>query len=132
MKKIIASIVFLLPAVAFAQGSLVPITNVNGLSSRLLGIGNTISYLLVALAVLFIVINVVWYLVKGSDPEAKKTAGLNILWGIVGLFIIVSIWGLVSVLTGTFNTTPTNKPIPNFGGNTEGGGIPANQIPVVQ
>lgn len=132
MKKLIAFVAFALPSIALAQGNLTTITNVNSLSSRLLGIGNIIIYILVALAVLFIVYNVVIYLIKGNEPDAKKTAGLNVLWGIIGLFVIVSIWGLVNILTGTFATTPTNQPIPNFGSNTQGGGIPGNQIPQVQ
>lgn len=130
MKKIIALIALALPSLAFAQ-ALQPITNVNNLSSRIIGIGNTVTYLLVALAVIYIVWNVVQYLIKTSEDK-KKDAGMNILWGIVGLFIIVSIWGLVNILTNTFNTTPTNKAIPNLGQNTSNGGIPANQIPLVQ
>lgn len=131
MKKIFASIAVFAPTIVFAQ-ALAPITNVNSLSSRIIGIGNLFTYLLVALAVIYIVWNVVQYVVGGSDPDAKKTAGWNILWGVVGLFVIVSIWGLVNILTNTFKTTPTNQAIPNLGNNTSSGGIPANQIPIVQ
>lgn len=132
MKKIIASIAFVLPSIALAQGSLSTITNINGVSSKLLGIGNMIIYILVSLAVLFIVYNVVMYVVKGNAADEKKTAGLNVLWGIIGLAVIVSIWGIVNIFTGTFTTTPTTQPIPNLGGNVQGGGIPGNQIPIVQ
>jgi hypothetical protein len=129
-KSIIAALASMLPAVAFAQTTAV--TDVNSLSSKLIGIGNTVTYILTALAVLFIVWNVVIYLIKGSGEEGRSKAGMNILWGIVGLFIIVSIWGLVSILTNTFRTAPTNQPIPNFSNNVSNGGIPANQIPIVQ
>jgi len=130
MKNIIRLIALVTPSLAFAQTA--PITDVNGLSSKLLGIGNIAVYLLVALAVLFIVWNVVMSLVRGADPAAKKTAIANIGWGILGLFIIVSILGLVNFLTNTFKTTPNNQPIPNFGNNNNNGGIPGNQIPIVQ
>jgi len=130
MKKIITVLALLSPAVAFAQTSAV--TDVNSLSSKIIGIGNTVVYILTALAVLFIVWNVVMYLIKSQGEESRAKAGFNILWGIVGLFVIVSIWGLVSILTNTFRTAPTNQPIPNFGNNSSNGGIPANQIPVVQ
>ena len=53
MKKIIALIAFAIPAIASAQ-ALAPITNVNNLTTRILGIGNTITYILVAAAVIFI------------------------------------------------------------------------------
>ncbi len=130
MKKIIALIAFAIPAIASAQ-ALSPITNVNNLSTRLLGIGNIFTYILVALAVIFIVWNVVQYFIKPAGAD-RKDAGINILWGIVGLFIIVSIWGLVNIFTNTFKTTPTDQAIPNLGNSTQNGGIPANQIPLVQ
>ncbi len=130
MKKIIALIAFAIPAIASAQ-ALSPITNVNNLSTRLLGIGNIFTYILVAIAVIYIVWNVVQYFIKPNGDD-RKAAGMNILWGIVGLFIIVSIWGLVNVLTNTFKTTPTDQAIPNLGNSTQNGGIPANQIPLVQ
>lgn len=130
MKKIFAIVALVIPGMASAQ-ALAPITNVNNLSTRILGIGNTVTYLLVALAVIYIVWNVVQYLIKPAGDE-RKGAGMNILWGIVGLFVIVSIWGLVNILTNTFKTTPTNQAIPNLSNVTVGGGIPANQIPAVQ
>ena len=130
MKKIIAAIVSIAPVTAFAQTT--PVTDVNSLSAKLVGIGNTVTYLLVALAVIFIVWNVVKYVIGGNNPEEKTKAGFNVLWVIVGLFIIVSIWGLVNILTNTFKTSATNQAIPNFGNNAQNGGIPANQVPVVQ
>jgi hypothetical protein len=129
-KSIVAALVSMLPAMAFAQTSVV--SDVNSLSAKLIGIGNTVTYILTALAVIFIVWQVVIYLIKGAGEEGRTKAGMNILWGIVGLFVIVSIWGLVSILTNTFRTAPTNQPIPNFGNNASNGGIPANQVPQVQ
>jgi len=132
MKRLIASIAVLAPSVALAQTQ--TITDVNSLTAKLVGIGNTVIYLLVALAVIYIIWNTVQYFIKGSDEEgARKKTGMQILWGIVGLAIILSIWGLVGILTNTFRTTPASQPIPNLGnGYGTGGGIPANQIPVVQ
>ncbi|MFA6295336.1 MAG: pilin [Candidatus Paceibacterota bacterium] len=132
MKKLIASIVTLLPSVSFAQTN--TITDVNSLSVKLMQIGNLVIYFLVALAVIYIVYNVVMYIVKGDNPEEKSKAGLNVLWGIVGLFIIVSIWGLVGILTNTFKTAPNTPVIPSLGSGTATGGIPAGgmQPPQVQ
>lgn len=130
MKKIIALVALVIPAVVSAQ-ALTPITNVNNLSTRFIGIGNIAAYILVAVAVLYIIWNVVQYMIKPPGSE-REGALANIGWGILGLFIIVSIWGLVNILTNTFKTTPTNQAIPNLGNNTANGGIPANQIPIVQ
>ncbi len=131
MKKIIAFVVTIAPSMAFAQTT-ARVVDVNSLSTKILGIGSTIVYILVAAAVLFIVWNVVMYLIKGKGEEGRGAAGMNILWGIVGLFIIVSIWGLVNILTNTFGTQPTDKKIPNFTNNEQIDGIPARQVPIVQ
>jgi hypothetical protein len=130
MKKIIALLAVLVaPAIVSAQ-ALTPITNVNNLSTRLIGIGNIVTYILVALAVIYIVYNVVQFMIKPPGGE-REGALANIGWGILGLFIIVSLWGLVNILTNTFKTTPTQQAIPNLSNVTVGGGIPANQIPLV-
>lgn len=90
------------------------VNNVNDVASRLAFIGNVILYLLVALAIVFIVWNVVMYMVRGNDPAKKKEAAIGVSWGILGLAIIVSIWGLVNILVGSFRTGTGNLPnLPN-------------------
>jgi len=104
MKKIIAVTLTFAPIVAFAQNK---INDVNELSNRAVQIGNLFTGLLISLAVIFIIWNVVMYLIKSGDEEARSKAGKSILSGIVGLFIILSIWGLVNILTNSFSTTNT-------------------------
>lgn len=132
MKKFIAISAMLAPALAFAQ---TPIRDVNGVSSKLVQIGNLVMYLLIALAVIFIVWNVVMYIVKGADPEAKTAHMKNVGWGILGLAIILSIWGLVNILTTTFKTEAPNQSVPQIGtgGPWNGANNPGNNgIPQVQ
>ncbi|MFA6553944.1 MAG: pilin [Candidatus Paceibacterota bacterium] len=88
------------------------ITDINSLTTKLAGIGNVIVYLLIALAVVYIVWNVVQYVVKPS-ADSKTEALKNMGWGILGLFIIVSLWGLVNILTNTFSTN-NNAPTDRF------------------
>ncbi len=96
--------VLLFPVFVSAQ-SLSPISNFNNLTTRLLAIGDVLIYVLISLAVVYIIWNVVHYFIRpGADD--RKTSGMNILWGIVGLFIIMSIWGLVNLLINTFYTDP--------------------------
>jgi hypothetical protein len=114
MKKIIATaFATLAPVIALAQTS-GAITDANKLVEKLTNLGNTFIQILIAFAVIYIIYNVVRYLVMGGDDEEKrKKAGSAILWGVVGLFVILSIWGLVRILTNTFRTdttTPTNIP----------------------
>ncbi len=108
MKKIFAAAVLMLPSLAFAQSGTV--TDANSLSTRVVGLINLVVYVLIALAVLFIIYNVVMYMIKGNDPAGKSAALANVGWGVLGLAIILSIWGLVNILTNTFKTTaPTNS-----------------------
>ena len=122
MKKFIASLTFAFPAIALAQTQ--AITDVNSLSTKLVNILNLVTYFLVALAVIFIIWNVIMFLIKGgSNEEERKKAISSIISGIVGLFIILSIWGLVNILMGTFRTTPGNTRIPQVQ-NVNQGDIP--------
>ncbi len=99
-------------------GSMSQIHDANGLIVRIASIGDVIVYLLIALAVLYIVYATVMYLIMGKEGADRKEAGMRILWGIVGLFIIVSLWGLVSLLVNTFPTynelPPGSIPSANF------------------
>lgn len=97
------------------------LNNVNDVVTRVVSIGTVIIYVLVALAFVYIVWAVVQYLVKGKEgDEARSEAGMKIFWGIVGLAIIVSLWGLVNLLINTFwtNTNRPDLPTANFVSNS--------------
>jgi hypothetical protein len=109
MKKIIALALVLTPAFVSAQ----TITDVNSLTYKLTNIGNTIIEILIAFAVLYIIFNVVRFIMAADNPEKRDPIRGAILWGIVGLFVILSIWGLVNILSNTFRTN-NNAPTQNF------------------
>lgn len=95
------------------------IDNANDLVSRLASIADVVIYLLTALAVIYIVYSVVMFMVKGKEgDENRHEAVMQIIWGIVGLAVILSIWGLVNILIHTFGTSnnvPRDKfPSANF------------------
>lgn len=103
MKKLITTLAFTLaPAIALAQVN-APVRDFNTLTQKTIGIGNTIIGVLIAIAVIFIVYNVLMFIVKAGTDD-RKTYQKAILWGIVGLAVILSIWGLVAILTNTFGT----------------------------
>lgn len=116
MKKLIASIAAFAPAIAFAQTNM-PVRDFNSLTFKATSIGNTIIGILIALAVIFIIYNVLMFIIKAGSDD-RKTYQNAILWGIVGLAVILSIWGLVAILTNTFGTTT-------------GGQAPVQEYPVV-
>lgn len=93
----------LLPTPAWAAGSLKELRDANDIVTRALTAGDTAIYILVGLAVIFIIYNTVFYFIRPVG-DSRKDSGLAILWGIVGLFLIISIWGLVNILVNTFST----------------------------
>jgi multisubunit Na+/H+ antiporter MnhE subunit len=120
MKKLIASLAVLAPSVALAQTT--AITDVNSLYYKLQGISNLIIGLLIAFAVVWIIISVVRFIMASGEERAERRS--SILWGIVGLAIILSIWGLVAILTNTFavsnnSITPNNYPTNNANYNVQ-------------
>ena len=57
---------------------------------------------LIALGIVYFVWGVVQY-VMSADEEKKKTGKTHMIYGIIGLVVIVAMWGLVSLVTTTFN-----------------------------
>lgn len=112
MKKLFYLASVLIPSISLAQTSIV--TDANSLTQKLIDIGNVVIYVLISLAVIFIIWNVVMFLIKSGDEEGRGKARSQILWGIVGLAIILSIWGLVNILVNTFRTVPPTVPNPNI------------------
>lgn len=110
MKKLIIAFVSFSPLTAFAQGSIAPsginpssISDATTLAQRLTYLFDVAIDVLIALAVLWIIVSVVVWIVKSGAEDAAKWRN-NALWGIAGLAIILCIWGLVHLLTQTFNT----------------------------
>ena len=101
----------LAPLAAFAQGVAATCTaNANAgtletIICRMGSILNTIIPFLIVLGVVYFVWGVITYVIS-SDEEAKKAGRDRIIYGIIGLAVIVGVWGLVSILNRTFNPTP--------------------------
>ena len=74
---------------------------------------NTAIPLVLALAVLYFFWGLAQYVLNSAN-EDKKEEGRNIMiWGIIALFVMVSVWGLVRMLQTTFGldtTTPITAP----------------------
>ena len=62
----------------------------------------------------------------GSDSEEKRKEGRKfIMYGIIGFFVMMSIWGIVNILLGTFGFSKQARPsLPSFGSPSQ------QQIPV--
>jgi uncharacterized membrane protein len=63
---------------------------------------NTIIPILITLGVVYFIWGVVSYVIA-KEEEAKKAGRDKMIYGLIGIVVIVSIWGLVSILKNTFN-----------------------------
>jgi hypothetical protein len=97
---------FALPALALAQQTnygtpLAGGSNVFNLLGVVSHIFAVVIPLLITFAVIYIIVGVIRY-ATASDGETQTQARSAILHGIIALFVIVSIWGLVAILNNTF------------------------------
>ncbi len=63
---------------------------------------NPIMKLLFALAFLYFLYGVAVYYLNPLDTEKRAEGGQHILWGLVGLFIMFSVYGIIRLVLGTF------------------------------
>ena len=76
------------------------------------------------LALLFFFWGVAMYI--RSEGTGKEEGKKIMIWGVVALFVMSSIWGLVSFIRGELlgnTTSPTSSPIPTIGSGGTGGNM---------
>ncbi len=77
------------------------------------GIINAIIPIILALAVLAFFWGLMTYLFSGDSTE-NKGKGINIMiMGIIAIFVMVSIWGIIRVLQSTFKVDKAKPIIPD-------------------
>jgi len=117
MKKFISSVIaFSMPALALAQ-QLQTGTDASDILTKISSFMRAIIPVLITLGIIYFIWGVLSY-VLGKSDEAKKEGRDRMIYGIIGLFVIISIWGLVNVLSSTF-------------GIQQGGTLTPAQIPGV-
>ena len=114
MKKLFAGL-------SLVAGAFVPMvagaaTDLTSIGVKVISLVNIILMIILALAFLYFVLGVIKYM-TGKEAEDKKKAREQMIYGIVGLFVIFSVWGLMKILqnslfgsditTGCSGTQPT-------------------------
>ena len=107
MRKIIIStgltLAAFMPVVANAQ-------NVQGVLNTFGSIINILVILCIGVAILSFFYGLIQYIAGGAEMKAN---GMKMMiYGIVALFVMVSIWGLIRLLGNTFLPGVSNSPIP--------------------
>ena len=104
-KSLIIAVLYAVPFVAFAQTP----TNLIGLISFAGDVANRLIPLLIALALLAFFWGIVMY-VWGHESEKGREV---MIAGVIGLFVMVSIWGIIRIAQNTFgvgNAAPVGIP----------------------
>ncbi len=110
MKKILILFgVMAMPALAFATG------NVSGILDSISGFLSTIVTLLITLAVIYFIWGVIKYVIADSNEDRSQGRQMMI-YGIIGIFVIVALWGIIDVLGSTFDIS-------------RGGSVPSPEVP---
>lgn len=92
-----------LPALASAATLLNTLALVNTFLNALVG-------LFITLAIVVFFWGLIKYLMAVGD---EKSAGLQIMfYGVLAIFVMVSIWGIIRLLQSTFSVTSTSPVIP--------------------
>ena len=109
MKKLIIGALMFSPAIAFAQ-----LSNVQDIIESVKNIIDILIPLVAALALLYFFWGLAKFILNSGDPEAKEAGKSIMIWGIVALFVIVSVWGLVRFVGDAFNIDQDGgtQPIP--------------------
>lgn len=88
-----------LPVLALAQ-----FTDLRSSFEEVIDIINSIIIpLIVGIAGIYFMVGVIKYVTSGDSEEGRKGARNMMIWGIIALFVMISVWGLVNILIDTFN-----------------------------
>lgn len=97
MKKLIPVIISAAPMFAFAA-----VTDVSSLIGTIKTLIESVIPLLMVIATVIFLWGIISYIMAAGDEEKVKEARSYIIYGLIGLFVMVSVWGLVGIIANTF------------------------------
>lgn len=116
------SFLVLLPIITFAQfvgpcpagtritdTGCVPVSGAEGLLYKFQQLLDSIIPLLVSIGVVYFIWGVVMFVIAGGE-EAKTKGKDRMIYGIIGLAVIVGMWGLVTIITTTLDIEGATAP----------------------
>lgn len=105
MYRLLPVLIWSLPSIALAVGTTYSSARTPSTFCELVqfvvNILNGLTALMVLAALVAYLYGIFWHLKDTSEASRTKLRNV-ILWGFVGLFVMVSIWGILRVLQATF------------------------------
>lgn len=77
--------------------------NIEGLMGTVLDLLGILVLIIIALALVFFLWGVAKFILNAGDAEAQSQGKQIMFWGIIALFVMVSVWGLVNFVGDAFN-----------------------------
>lgn len=110
MKRFIYSVLaFALPVFTFAQQG-----NLSGIENLVRQFGQILNTLVIpilfALAIIYFFWGLVKYIKSAGDPKAASEGKSIMIWGIIALVVMVSVYGLIAWIQGAFGITSGATP----------------------
>jgi hypothetical protein len=89
---------YLLGIIPVAEASVT--TLMNSISKVII---NPLIGLMFSLAVVYFVYGLVRYLLSPDNEEIRKSSKSSMLWGVIGIFIMVSVYGIITIVINTLS-----------------------------
>lgn len=70
-----------------------------------------------AIALVMFIVGVLQYVLNPASDEERDVGRRHILWGLIGMFIMVSVWAIMNIIINTLGITYINS------GNIRGGEV---------
>lgn len=106
--KAVGAGLLLLPMVASAAATDTFFTKVKDFTNQSIG-------LLLGIATLVFLYGVIMYVIASGDEKKTTAAKMFMLYGVIGLLVMVAVWGIVNLLVDTLGLETTTVPdLPTF------------------
>lgn len=115
---IVLAVAMFAPQVTLALGEVIPDepqindVPVRNLTTLVANVLDAVVPIVITLALIYFIWGLAEYILAAGDPEKKSEGKTRMIYGVIALFVIVSIWGLVGFLgnvlgVGQGGTAPT-------------------------
>lgn len=103
------------PKIAFAQSNNCGRSFKNFTECILSFLTDLIIPILFSVAIIVFVYGIVKYVIAGANSNNRREATNTMIWGILGLFVMFAVWGIVALISNTTGIGLGGQiPIPQF------------------
>ena len=110
MRKIFISIMVFGPALALAAGP-----TIEGLIGKIRNIMDLVNPLLMVIVFAVFLYGIIRYITSAGDENKRKEAKNYIIYGLIGMFVLIAWWGIIQIVLNTFFGGSPGSP-PGSGG----------------